>query len=65
MVVAEYRGEIDLDSGGTYNNRYIGIFRIVDGKVVHFTEYFNPFVLAEAFGGGEALKRTFNLPENR
>ena len=62
-VVAEYRGEIDLSSGGAYNNCYVGIFRGVDGKVVRFTEYFDPRILAESFGGEGTLRQTFSLEE--
>ena len=61
-VVAQYRGEIDLASGGTYNNRYVGIFQIGDdGRIQLFREHFDPIVLQGAFGGAEALARTFNL----
>ena len=60
-VVAEYRGEIDRADGGTYNNDYVGLFRVVDGKIALFKEYFNPEILVEAFGGRETLARTFNL----
>lgn len=61
-ATAEYRGEIDLAEGGSYNNRYVGIFRVVDGKIALFKEYFNPQVLVDSFGGEEGLARTFSLP---
>jgi len=59
-AVAEYRGEIDLAGGGSYNNRYCGIFHVRHGRIAHFTEYFDPVVLSRAFGG-DALARTFSI----
>lgn len=64
LVVAEYRGEIELKTGGAYNNRYVGIFRLAaDGKVSRYAEYFDPIVLTRSFGGGEDLGQTFSLPK--
>ena len=63
-VVAEYRGEIDLKGGGSYNNDYVGVFRVVDGRIVLFKEYFNPRVLLDSFGGEEGLAKTFSLPQD-
>lgn len=63
LVVAEYAGRISLKSGGTYDNRYVGVFRFAeDGRISRFTEYFDPIVLSRSFGG-EALGQTFSLPE--
>lgn len=59
-VLAEYRGEIELAAGGSYNNRYCGVFNVRDGKIVRFTEYFGPIILSRAFGG-DALARTFGI----
>lgn len=64
-VVAEYRGEIERVDGGSYNNGYMGVFRIVNGKITLFKEYFDPNILVESFGGQEGLARTFSLPEER
>jgi len=52
VVHARFRGEIKLvDSGKNYNNEYVGIFEFNnDGKLVRYTEYFNPTVLLETFG---------------
>ena len=46
----KFRGEIVIKAGGTYENDYIGTFRLENGKVVEYTEYFNPIVMAKAFG---------------
>lgn len=45
-----FKGEIDIREGGTYQNDYIGIFKLRDGKIYEYTEYFNPIVMAKAFG---------------
>jgi len=45
----KFRGEIEIKSGGKYENDYLGTFRLVDGKVVEYTEYFNQVVMAKAF----------------
>lgn len=58
-VFAEYRGEIELLSGGVYDNRYCGLFHIQDGKIVLFREYFNPIILQQSFG--KDLGSTFTL----
>ena len=46
----KFRGEIDIKAGGKYENDYLGTFRLENGKVVEYTEYFNPIVMAKAFG---------------
>jgi uncharacterized protein len=60
-VFAEYQGEIEKLSGGSYNNRYCGLFHIEDGQIKLFREYFNPIILQEAFG--TALNETFHVVE--
>ncbi|MBE9137438.1 nuclear transport factor 2 family protein [Nodosilinea sp. LEGE 07088] len=57
MVFAEWHGMVEIiPTGRIYDQRYGGLFRVVDGKIVLFREYFNPIVFVEAFGlneGGE------------
>jgi ketosteroid isomerase-like protein len=60
-VFAEYGGQIELLSGGIYNNRYCGLFHIENGKIVLFREYFNPIILQQSFGNN--LGSTFTLPD--
>lgn len=51
MVFAEWRGSVDIISTGRiYNQRYGGLFHVVNGKIVLFREYFDPIVFSEAFG---------------
>lgn len=60
-VLAEYSGTIMLKAGGEYNNTYIGLFEIKDGRIWRFHEYFNPIVLQQAFG--DQVGQTFSLPD--
>jgi len=57
MVFAEWHGVVEIiPTGRVYDQRYGGLFQVVDGKIVLFREYFNPTVFVEAFGldkGGE------------
>jgi ketosteroid isomerase-like protein len=59
MVIVQYNGIIPLKEGGEYNNNYVGIFNIKDGKLLQFVEYFDPFILQEAFG--KKLESNFNV----
>lgn len=61
-VIVQYNGIIPLKQGGEYNNNYVGIFNIRDGKLQRFTEYFDPFILQEAFGN--KLESNFNVTGN-
>ncbi|KUG09967.1 nuclear transport factor 2 family protein [Solirubrum puertoriconensis] len=50
FLFVQFRGEIDIKAGGKYENDYLGTFRLQDGRIVEYTEYFNPLVMAKAFG---------------
>lgn len=58
-VIVQYQGIIPLKAGGEYNNNYVGIFEIKNGKIEKFTEYFDPFILENAFG--KKLQDNFNV----
>jgi uncharacterized protein len=45
-----FKGEIEIKGGGKYENDYVGTFKLENGKVVEYTEYFNQIVMAKAFG---------------
>lgn len=45
----KFRGEIEIKAGGKYENDYIGTFKLENGKVVEYIEYFNQVVMAKAF----------------
>ena len=59
--IVQYKGIIPLGDGGEYNNDYIGLFELENGKIKIFTEYFNPIILLEAFG--DNLQDNFNLEQ--
>jgi ketosteroid isomerase-like protein len=46
----KFSGEIEIKAGGKYKNDYLGTFKLENGKVVEYTEYFNQIVMAKAFG---------------
>ncbi len=55
VVLAEYDGSISLKSGGRYDNRYVGVFTFnPDGKLAHYSEYFDPYTLINGFPGAKA-----------
>ena len=45
----KFKGEIEIKAGGKYENDYLGTFKIENGKVIEYTEYFNQIVMAKAF----------------
>jgi ketosteroid isomerase-like protein len=45
----KFKGEIEIKAGGKYENDYLGTFKLENGKVVEYTEYFNQIVMAKAF----------------
>jgi len=45
----KFRGEIEIKAGGKYENDYLGTFKLENGKVVEYTEYFNQIVMAKAW----------------
>ena len=49
LIFAKFTGEIGMRSGGTYANNYVGTFKLENGKILEYAEYFNPFIMAEAF----------------
>ncbi|MEO0756639.1 MAG: nuclear transport factor 2 family protein [Cyanobacteria bacterium J06648_16] len=51
MVFAEWRGTVEvIPTGRLYEQRYGGLFKVVDGRIQLFREYYDPIVFAEAFG---------------
>lgn len=46
----KFKGEIEIKTGGIYENDYLGTFKLANGKVVEYTEYFNQIAMAKAFG---------------
>jgi ketosteroid isomerase-like protein len=46
----KFTGDIEIKAGGRYQNEYLGTFKLTNGKVVEYTEYFNQIIMAKAFG---------------
>ena len=51
VVLAKYEGTITTEEGKPYNNSYIGLFRLKDGKISNFLELFNPNILLKGWPG--------------
>jgi len=50
QLIVEYRSEGEVAATGkAYLNRYIGVFRFQDGKVVAWREFHNPDVVTKSF----------------
>lgn len=45
----KFTGEIEIKAGGKYENDYLGTFRLENGNIMEYTEYFNQIVMAKAF----------------
>ncbi|MGD1840897.1 MAG: nuclear transport factor 2 family protein [Thermonemataceae bacterium] len=50
VFFVHFKGKIDIIKGGMYENDYVGIFKLRESKIYEYTEYFNPIVMANAFG---------------
>ena len=58
----EMRGDLTMQSGAEYRNRYVVRMDILEGKVVWNREYYNPIVSARAFG--RPIAGQFMLEDN-
>ena len=50
FLFVKFTGEIEIKAGGKYENDYLGTFKLKNGKVIEYTEYFNQIVMSKAFG---------------
>ena len=57
--LVRYTGSIELKAGGRYDNTYVGLFTLRDGRIAEFVEYFDPIILQKAFGN--RLQQNFNV----
>lgn len=65
-----FKGLIDIKAGGRYENDYLGVFKLRNSRITEYTEYFNPLVMAKAFGiplskAPEIRKVSFNSEGNK
>jgi uncharacterized protein len=50
-IWAEVHGSAYVPSTGRrYEQDYVGLFKVKDGKIVYYSEYWNPVALTDAFG---------------
>ena len=47
-VIFQGDGRATLPNGSRYDNHYLMIFTVQDGKIAHWYEYFNPVIAARA-----------------
>ena len=59
-VVFEFscRGE-GVETGAPYNQAYISVVTLRDGRIVRYRDYWNPLVVLSALGGAEAAAAAF------
>jgi ketosteroid isomerase-like protein len=59
-VWVELQSEIQIKATGKfYNNTYVCLFILRDGKIIEYKEYFNPLSLLNLFGNPDALRKCF------
>ncbi|MCV0425397.1 MAG: nuclear transport factor 2 family protein [Roseibium sp.] len=46
-------------TGRRYDQDYVSVVTVQDGRIVRYRDYWNPLVLLDAVGGVETLKSTF------
>jgi uncharacterized protein len=49
VLFVQFKGDIEIRTGGRYQNDYVGIFRFENGLIKEYTEYFNPILVSKAF----------------
>lgn len=56
-LIAEFacRGQA-IGTGKPYNQRYISVVQMKQGKIAHYRDYWNPLVVLDAMNGGEAFR---------
>lgn len=60
VVILEFHAKngVGVKTGLPYDQKYINVIRVRNGKIIQYRDYWNPSVVLEAAGGVEAL------PEN-
>src|SRR5262249_31495743 len=56
-VVAEFRSRGILSNGDDYQNDYLFLFRVRDGRIAYVGEYFNPDVVRQKIAPAMAVAR--------
>jgi uncharacterized protein len=56
VVVLEFTGHgKGIDTGEPYDQHYISVIRLRDGKIVHYRDYWNPLVALRALRGSTVV----------
>ncbi len=50
-VLVKFEGTITTSEGKPYNNAYVGIYTVTNGKITEFVEQFNPNILLNGWPG--------------
>lgn len=64
VLILEFSAEgHGLQTGLSYDQRYISVITVRAGRIVHYRDYWNPLVVLRTLGGEGALVGTRRLPE--
>lgn len=56
VMIAEFSCQAQvLSTGRPYNQSYVSVITIRDGKIANYRDYWNPLVALQALGGEDAL----------
>lgn len=57
VMIAEFSCQATvMGTGRSYNQRYISVITIRDGKIANYKDYWNPLVALQALGGEDAMR---------
>ena len=48
-----------VDAGLAYNQKYLMVVTVRDGRIVRYQDYWNPLVLISALGGQDAMAAAY------
>ena len=61
VVILEYSSHgRGVQTGKPYDNRYVSLITILDRKITHWRDYWNPQTVLDAVGGLEPLLKSMN-----
>ncbi len=56
VVILEFAGKgSGAQTGRPYDQRYISVITLRDGRIAHYRDYWNPLVAIETLGGSDAI----------
>lgn len=56
VIVLEFGGVgRGVETGKPYDQTYISVITLSDGRIVHYRDYWNPLVAIQAVGGADAI----------